>query len=277
MFFMDKESPLITNETIEKWLNNDVNILPVFVFLKPISQQDKTEISKRLIPRSIIFDLGQCRSPKSDYPNTIPEPEFFESFCQKLGINKSHKLVLYDNNGIYASPRLWLLFELMGFKNVSVLDGGLHAWLNSGRPTSPFHQKNLFGNFKAIYNPSILKLYQDIVDINHTEILIIDARSPDRFKGMSPEPRPNLRSGHIPGSKNIPWQEVISNGRFKSKAELREIFLAENPKNKDIIFSCGSGITASILYFAYYLAFNKHPFLYDGSWTEWATKQGLFT
>ena len=227
----------------------------------------------RKITGARYFDLKNNFSDKASHlPNTFPNVAQFESESQKLGINNSSMLVVYDNLGIYSSPRVWWMFKTMGHQQVFVLNGGLPNWIENGFPTEENKpQQMALGNFKAVFNSANVKDLNFIQsNLNNPTNLVIDARSAGRFNGTAPEPREGLRSGSIPNSFNIPYGEVLQNGKFKSKEELTAIFSKINPENKDLIFSCGSGLTACIILLASELVLSNKTSVYDGSWTEWA-------
>lgn len=224
------------------------------------------------IPGARYVDLKhQFSDQQSSYPNTLPSITQFEEECQKLGINNDSIIIVYDNLGIYTSPRVWWLFNIMGHQNIAVLDGGLPAWIDNGYPTEEkTNTKYDRGNFKAQFDIDLVRNHHFITDnIDHQEALVIDARSADRFNGIIPEPRKGLRSGHISNSINIPYTAVLNNGFYKSEDELR-LLLNTIPKDQPLVFSCGSGITACIVYLACSLVLPNQLAIYDGSWTEWA-------
>ena len=160
----------------------------------------------------------------------------------------------------------------MGHQNISVLDGGLPDWLENNLPIEDKQpQLSELGNFKALLNSENIKDYIFIkANLNNSNQIVIDARSSGRFNGTAPEPREGLRSGHIPNSLNIPFGEVLENGKYKSKEELLAIFSEINPENKELVYSCGSGLTACIILLAGELILPNKTSVYDGSWTEWA-------
>jgi len=257
-----------------RWLFENLND-PALIVLDA-SQQAITTSNKSVdnrIPNARYFDLKNNFSDKnSRFPNTLPSATQFESECQKLGINNSSKIVVYDALGIYSSPRVWWMFKIMGHKNVAVLNGGLPNWLENSFPTEKIEtQQYNLGNFKALLNLECVKDYDLIKsNLNNKNEIIIDARSAGRFNGTAPEPREGLRSGHIPNSFNIPFGEVLENGKYKSKEQLKEIFSKINLENKELIYSCGSGLTACIILLAGELVLPNRTAIYDGSWTEWA-------
>ena len=234
-----------------------------------------SEFSGYAIPGSRYFDIKNSFSdPSSDYPNTVPTPEQFEKSCRELGINNSSKIVVYDNLGVYSSPRAWWLFKVMGHDRVSVLDGGLPEWINKGFPTISGYQKDHKpGNFKAVFKNQYVKSYNEVVEnLTNKSFLVVDARSEGRFNGVEKEPRAGIQSGHIPQSVNIPYQQVIHQGKLKSTEELKQLFKAKCGDTDELVFSCGSGLTACILALASEVSVNRGKVIYDGSWTEWAER-----
>jgi len=209
---------------------------------------------------------------KSAIPNMIPSEEIFTKECRALGINNESIIVVYDNLGIYTSPRAWWMFRVMGLEKVAVLNGGLDAWVKEGFPVESISEiTNSKGNFKASYQPNLVADSSFLVNnIKQKTHLVIDARSVDRYKGSVPEPRENMASGHIPNSLNLHFKNVLDNdGKMKSKDELLTIFQQFTIKSQPLIFTCGSGVTASILLLASEIALESNKSLYDGSWAEW--------
>ena len=232
---------------------------------------------KEQIKGAIFFDIKNVFSDKNaQFPNTVLSPKEFEDKAQNLGINNDSIIVCYDNLGIYSSARVWWMFQLMGFTNIAVLNGGLPAWRAKKFPVEIAKTNQLKkGDFEINYKPEKIKYTQNILDsLENKDVLIIDARSKGRFYGTQPEPRKGLKSGHIPNSVNLPFEEVLEDGKMKSIAELKHIFSSFKNK-KQLIFTCGSGITASILILAATISNIKNCAVYDGSWTEWASTENL--
>lgn len=239
---------------------------------------DTSKHDNQTIPGARYFDLkGSFSDKDSAFPNTMPSATQFELECQKLGINKTSEIVVFDNLGVYSSPRVWWLFKVMGHENVSVLDGGLPAWIEAGNATEIRKSQTLeLGNFKAVLSKEHIFKFEDIQkNISNKAFTIIDARSAGRFNGTEPEPRKQLKSGHIEGSINIPFKEVLHNGKYKSATALKSLFEEKCAIENNYVFSCGSGLTACIVLLASEIAFKKSHHIYDGSWTEWAEKNGL--
>lgn len=220
------------------------------------------------------FDLKKVFSdPDSKFPNMLPDESEFQNAVQELGINNDSQLVVYDNLGIYSSPRVRWMFRAMGFENVSVLDGGFKTWINEGLPIEDqgVHSKYSKGNFQAKYQAHLVKSIEQIEsNIDQAQFIVLDARSAARFNGTAPEPRVELPSGSIAGSLSLPFKSVLEDGKMKSKEALIKIFTDLNLEHKPLVFSCGSGLTACIILLAAELVLDKEMAVYDGSWTEWA-------
>ncbi|WP_276391226.1 sulfurtransferase [Eudoraea chungangensis] len=222
------------------------------------------------------FDLkGRFQDPISLLPNTIPNPNDFEENARLLGINKDSIIVVYDTQGIYFSPRVWYLFRIMGHKEVAVLDGGLPEWLRQNLPLEEITKKSQSkGSFTANFQKDLLRSYAAIAEnVTSKKELLIDARSEGRFKGTEEEPRKGLRSGNIPNSFNLPYTKVLQDGKYKSIKEIKPLFTKFESKGKPLVFTCGSGITACIIMLAAELVNNTPKSVFDGSWTEWASKK----
>lgn len=270
---------IVSTEWLQQHLNDPDLIVLYVMGLKKKQQALQEQADAVQIPGSRFFDLKQdFQRPGSELPNTIPTPAQFTAACQALGIKKNSKIVLYDSSGVYASPRAWYLFKVMGHSKVAVLNGGLPAWQAAKLPVESF-QKHTFtdGDFQANFQAD---QFQDTkamqANIASQDRAVIDARSEGRFQGTAPEPRAGLSSGHIPGSYNIPFTEVLENGHYKPSAELSAIFNQLDLQQDKLTFSCGSGITACIVLLAAEQALGDLPkAVYDGSWTEWASTEGL--
>lgn len=234
------------------------------------------------IPNARRFNIKAHFSDKSSlFPNTIPSAEQFEIGCKMLGINKDSHIVVYDNLGIYTSPRVWWLFKMMGHDKVSILDGGLNDWIKQGFETV---EKSTIlatfepGDFKSAVDLNLVVNYEDVcVNGVTNDFLLVDARAAGRYDGVEPEPRKHLQSGSIPNSINIPFKSLLDNGKFKSKNKLRQIFEEKINTSKPLVFTCGSGMTACIVMLAYIQVGGESRFLYDGSWSEYAELQNLKT
>lgn len=271
-------TPLVSVDWLFSNLENENLIILDATIPKVTSKNDDLIEEKHQIKNAIFFDIQAVFSDiNAPFPNTVLSPKEFEEKAKNLGINNNSCLVVYDDLGIYSSPRVWWLFQLMGFKNIAVLNGGFPEWKNKEYPTEkPFSYQPKKGNFTTDYQPQKVKFISDVLaGITNDKILIADARSKGRFYATEPEPRKGLKGGHIPNSISFPISDIIIDGKLKSEEELKEIFIEKNPTNKEFIFSCGSGITASVLALGAEIAGFKNHAVYDGSWTEWASTENL--
>lgn len=268
------KSPLVSSECLKKHIN-DPDLIVLDASQKTNVSGTSSAFAHLQIPGARGVDLEEEFSLKStSLPNMLPTPEQFEIACRNIGINDSSKIVVYDNMGVYTSPRFWWILKTMGHKEVSILNGGLPDWVAKGFDTeSKKETQHKAGDFTSSFNEEAVKCFPEIENnLSKQEYLLVDARSAGRFNGTAPEPREGILSGSIPNSINIPFQEVLENGKFKSKEELINIFNDAKVDDRPLIFSCGSGVTACILMVAGKTIGRKDSFIYDGSWIEWAEK-----
>jgi len=264
-----------------KWLNQNLsnpNLIILDASVKTNANGKEFGKFDRTIPNARLFDLKNTFLDKtSPFPNTIPKLENFQLESRKLGISQDSEIVVFDNNGIYSSPRVWWLFNVMGHQKISVLDGGLPNWIENGFRTEKEHVKpHKMGDFKVKFNETLLVDFEQMANnLTENNFLVVDARSENRFNGTAKEPRKHLRSGKIKNSINIPFQKVLQNGIYKSKKELKQLFEEKCKGEKELVFSCGSGMTASIVMLAGQISYGSNKKIYDGSWTEWAEKNNL--
>ena len=270
-------NPLVSVSWLSQNLNAP-NLVVLDVSLESNIANIKVEFPGIQIKGARYFDLKRNFSDlESRLPNTLPNPKYFSLACRNLGINNNSIIVVYDNIGIYASPRVWWIFKSMGHKNIAVLDGGLPSWKNKNYPTESIQNRVVpEGNFKAIFNLNLQKkAFQILENIVSKEAILVDARSNERFCGLIPETRKNLKSGHIPHAINLPFLEVLRDGKFLSPNEISTIFKKLKIDKRPKIFTCGSGLTACILILASTLISEDNHFLYDGSWSEWGQLEGV--
>jgi thiosulfate/3-mercaptopyruvate sulfurtransferase len=245
-----------------EWLKFQKDVIIFDASLKP---------SSAFIPGALIFDFDKKICDKnSTLPHMMPTAEIFQEEVQKLGVNQDSFIVVYDNEGIFSSARVWWMFRSMGHEKVAILDGGLPEWMAAGLPTEDSPSKATHrGNFKAVD----LKLFCQVEEVERAldsgQVQVIDARSKGRFAGTENEPRPGLRPGHMPGSLNLPFKELLNGHKMKGVDELKSIFYERIPNQTPLIFSCGSGVTACIVCLAAELIGLKNLKVYDGSWSEW--------
>ncbi len=225
------------------------------------------------IPGARFFDFdGRFSDRQSALPHMLPDAESFTREAQKLGLARDSRVVLYDTQGMYSSPRGWWMLRAMGFDDCALLDGGLPAWsaagypLDSGAPPG----EPAAGDFVARLRPEwVADAQQVLAALDDDAIAVVDARPAQRFRGEAEEPRAGLRRGHMPGACNLPFADLFRDGRLLPTAELRERLGPLLEGRKRSIFSCGSGVTACILAFAAMRAGFDGLAVYDGSWCEW--------
>ena len=250
----------------------EIRILDATWYLPNIDRDAKAEYDECHIPNSRYFDIDDISDHRSDLPHMVPPVEKFMSKVRKLGVGDGHQIIIYDSQGLFSAARVRWLFNVMGQRNVAVLDGGLPKWRREGRPVDGIPSQIRDRHMFVKYHDEMVK---DVTQVSSASKLgnyeIIDARSAGRFRGDEPEPRPGLRSGHIPGSKNVFYGDLLNDdGTLKSKNELINQFKDKDVNlEKPVITSCGSGVTAAIINLALDRIGKSDHSLYDGSWTEW--------
>ena len=270
-------SSLVSVDWLHQNLGNEKLVI-LFSSIKKVGTAGESIDSNRFIPDSIEFDIKKNFSDTSaEFPNTFPTVHQFETQTSRLGITSDSCLVVYDNYGIYSAARVWWMFRTMGFRNIAVLNGGLPEWIKSGYPiTSELNMSAKAGDFKAQLHPQKKVDYKKVLEIlGNQDIAIADARSESRFYGKTPEPRAGVRSGHIPGSTSIPYTTLMDGNKMKSQEELEDIFFPIFKDKKNVLFSCGTGITACVLGLGASVVGKDNFAIYDGSWTEWGSKEEL--
>nr|PZN86078.1 MAG: 3-mercaptopyruvate sulfurtransferase [Pseudomonadota bacterium] len=233
----------------------------------------RAEYEQEHIPGALFFDIDEISDENSSLPHMLPSTVKFASRMKKMGIGDGMRIVVYDSVGVYSAARVWWTFRAMGHEDVAVLNGGLPKWKAEGRPvTSEPPPPRSPRHFTPRLNASLVRDLEDIKRIIETgSAQIADARSPGRFAGTEPEPRPGLRSGHIPGSRNVYYARLLNpDGTLKSPEELHRIFTeAGIDPTKPVVTTCGSGVTAAILSLGLALIGQPDAGLYDGSWSDW--------
>ena len=271
---------LVSTEWLDKNLDN-VKILDASWHLPNVNRNSIEEYKSNHIINSIFFDIDKNSNQKTSLPHMLPSKEDWEIIVSALGISNSDHVVVYDDSDVFSSCRVWYTFLYFGHdpKLISVLDGDFKKWINEKRPTS----KKIINIEKSKYvakeNTSLV-IDKDEVNKNiiSKKIQLIDARGEQRFLGLQPEPRKELRSGNIKGSINLPFQKLLKEDRtFKKKDELIEIFKTKKVSvEKEMAFTCGSGVTACVLGLANSIISGKKPVIYDGSWSEYGLKYDNF-
>ena len=256
----------------------DLRVIDASWYLPDAGRDAKAEYKAAHSPGARFFDIDEITDSRSNLPHMAPPPEKFVSRMRAMGIGDGHQVVVYDGSGLFSAARVWWTFRLMGKTDVAVLDGGFPKWQAEGREVEDMPPVLRDRHITVSRQHALVK---DVTQVAHAaklgEAEIIDARSAARFKGEAPEPRPGLRAGHIPGSKNVPYASLLNpDGTMKPVADLRAVFEAAGVNlSKPAITSCGSGVTAAILSLALERMGHKNHALYDGSWAEWGMYEDL--
>lgn len=257
----------------------DLIVLDGSWHLPTAGRDAKAEYLKEHIPGALFFDIDDLSDEKSDLPHMLPSTVKFASRMKKMGVGDGARIVVYDSTGIFSAARVWWTFRAMGHGDVAVLNGGLKKWKAEGRPLEDGPApKRSERHYTPLQNTEIIRDLDDMKSlIAKGGAQIVDARPAGRFEGKDAEPRPGLRSGHMPGAKNIPSQALLNaDGTFKSNDELAALFKAAGINvAKPVITTCGSGVTASMLALALAALGQTNAAVYDGSWAEWGQENGL--
>lgn len=269
----DDPKSLVSTDWLAAHLRDpDLRILDASWYLPDAGRDARAEYAAGHIPGARFFDIDAIADQRSPLPHMAPPPEKFISRLRAMGIGDGHQVVVYDGAGILSAPRAWWTFRLMGKTDVAVLDGGLPKWRAEGREIEDMDPIIRDRHMTVQRQAGLVK---DVTQVAAASKLgdwnIVDARSPARFRGEAAEPRPGLRPGHIPGSKNLYYQHILNaNGTMKDTSALREAFDAAGVDlTKPVISTCGSGITAAILDLALERIGHRNHAVYDGSWAEW--------
>lgn len=272
---------LVSTDWLRKNLfNNDIKILDCSWHMPNSKRSAKLEFERSHIPGAVFFDIDEFSDKESLFPHTILPGNSFSQMISNLGISNQNHVIVYDTLGIFSSPRVWWMFNYYGHNKISILDGGLIKWSKEKKEIeSGKEKKSLKTNFSVTENYSLLKTYKDIKkNVSDKNFQVLDARSKTRFDGLEEEPRKNLKSGSITNSTNLPWNECIDpiTKCFFEKSVLKKKFKSlKIDLGQPVIFTCGSGITACVIGKAFNIVTEKPISIYDGSWSEWATKEGL--
>jgi thiosulfate/3-mercaptopyruvate sulfurtransferase len=258
---------------------NDSSLIPVDgSYFLPIMKRDAlAEYRVEHIPGAVFFDIEAVSDHSTELPHMLPGPTQFGDAVGALGIGDGDTVVVYDTTGLFSAPRVWWTFRLFGAKSIYILDGGLPKWKAEGRPVVASETKRAAKKFTAEMNVGAVALLDDVcMALADGSVQVVDARSAERFAGKAPEPRPGLRSGHMPRSFNVPYDRLLENGRLVSRERATAVFKdAGVDLDKPIITSCGSGVTAAVLTFALESLGKTPRGLYDGSWAEWGSRPDL--
>ncbi len=277
--FTDDPKTLVSTAWLAAHLKDpDLRVIDASWYMPDAGRDPRAEYAAAHIPGARFFDIDEITDSRSNLPHMAPQPEKFVARMRAMGIGDGHQVVIYDGAGLFSAARVWWTFRLMGKTDVAVLDGGFPKWQAEGRDVEDMPPVMRDRHMMVSRQNHLVK---DVTQVAHAaklgEAEIIDARGAARFKGEVPEPRPGLRSGHIPGSKNVPFSTLLNpDGTMKTVDAIRATFEAAGVNlSKPAITTCGSGVTAAVLSLALERLGHKNHALYDGSWAEWGMYEDL--
>ena len=265
---------LVATEWLAAHLDDPhVRVVDCSFKLPGITPTARTDYDSGHIPGAVFFDIDDIAEPGTSLPHMIPSPELFAQKIGALGIGDDDRVVVYDSNGLSSAGRAWWMLRLFGHRNVALLDGGLPKWKAEGRPLETAVPRPAPRQFTARFEPALVRDKTAVLgNLGTRDEQVIDARAAGRFDGSTPEVRPGLRSGHIPGSCSIPYEQVTdpATRQLRNAEQLTALFRdAGVSLERPIVTSCGSGVTACALAYALHLIGHPGAAVYDGSWSEW--------
>ncbi|MFN3350564.1 3-mercaptopyruvate sulfurtransferase [Pseudorhodoplanes sp.] len=269
---------LVSTQWLEDHLDApDIVVVDGSYYLAAMKRNAREEYLAGHIPGAVFFDIDAVADHSSSLPHMLPSPEAFSSAMRAMGIGDGTTIVVYDGAGLFSAPRVWWTFRTFGVRDVYILDGGLPKWKAEGRPLDFGEVKRTPRHFTARFNRGAVADAADVQKaLAQSDIQVVDARSAARFAGTAPEPRPGLKSGHMPGALNLPWETIVEDGRLVAPDRIRSAFEGAGiDVDKPVVTTCGSGVSAAILWLALDALGKEPKALYDGSWTEWASRGDL--
>jgi thiosulfate/3-mercaptopyruvate sulfurtransferase len=272
------EARLVTAEWLAGEIGKpDLIVVDASWHLPTANRHGHAEFLAGHIPGAVFFDQDRIVDPSSTLPHTLPSPELFATAAGALGIAAEKRIVVYDSGALPSAPRVWWMLRLFGARDVAVLDGGFPAWTAGQHPVETGESTRLGTRFEA--RPGLgavadAEEVQRALDEGTTQV--VDARPAARFKGLVAEPRPGVRSGHMPGALSVPATDLLAEGRFRDDESLRAVFTGAGlDLGRPVITTCGSGVTAAVLAFGLTRLGVTEVKLYDGSWSEWGARPDL--
>jgi thiosulfate/3-mercaptopyruvate sulfurtransferase len=265
--------PLVTPEWLAERLGDPaIQVVDATWYMPNEEGSGRADYAAGHIPGAVFFDIDQIADHAVDLPHMLPSPQAFAEAAGGLGLRRNATIVVYDARGVFSAPRVWWTLRAMGFPKVLVLDGGLKAWRAEGRPLETAAPSPAPIRLMPAFRPALVR---DLAAVQghlaRHDAQLVDARSAGRFRGEAPEPRADLRSGHMPGACNVAWNALVSaDGRLKSRDELQSVFEAGGVDLvRPIVTTCGSGVTAALLALGLARLGREDVAVYDGSWSEW--------
>jgi thiosulfate/3-mercaptopyruvate sulfurtransferase len=268
--------PIVSTQWLADRLKEpDLRIVDAPFYMPGDGRTPKGEFEKAHIPGAVLFDLEEISDHSNPLPHMLAPPEAFAEAVGRLGISDADRIVVYDHAGLLSAGRVWWNFRAMGHDEVYVLDGGLPRWIAEGRPLANGPVAATPQTFTPVFRPALVRDIHQVQQALASGVQVLDARARDRFEGTAPEPRPGLPSGHMPGAFNTPHAELVENGALKSREALAALFRGEGVDlGKPVVTTCGSGVSAAIIALALARLGKWDAPVYDGSWTEWASRIG---
>lgn len=249
----------------------DLRIVDAAWYMPGDERDGPAEYAREHVPGAVHFDIDAVADQANPLPHMLPSAAAFAEAVGALGISAGDRIVVYDHLGLFSAPRVWWMFRAMGHGEVYVLDGGLPRWKAEGRPVTDHPAVPALRAFEARYDPALVHGLEEVRAALASGAQVLDARSAERFSGAAPEPRPGLRSGHMPGAYNLPSTAVVRDGALLPADELAATFVAAGiDAAQPVVTTCGSGVSAAILALALARLGHWRTPVYDGSWTEWA-------
>jgi len=272
---MDAAPALVSTSWLAQRLGQPGLIVADASYHLPHTGRDgRAEYLSAHLPGAVFFDVDAIKDEANPLPHMIPTPERFAAAMSDLGIGNDDHVVVYDAHGLMSATRAWWMLRIFGQDRVSILDGGLPKWRAENRAvTCETIVTNRHGKFVATFRPALVRSRSQMLgNLSTKKEQVVDARSGGRFEGTAPEPRAGLRGGHIPGSRSLPYDQLIeaTQKTLRSRAELEAAFDAAGiDRSKPVVCSCGSGVSAGVLAFGLFITGHRDASIYDGSWAEW--------
>lgn len=272
---MAQVPPLVSTSWLADQLGQPgIAVIDATYHLPTVKRDARAEYEREHIPGAQFFDVDKISDPKSDLPHMLPASADFARTVEALGIGNDDHVIAYDSYGLMSAARPWWMFRIFGHDRVSVLDGGLPKWKREGRALTGAASAPARGKtFRPTFRPEMVRSKDQLLaNLGNRAEQVLDARAAGRFQGTAPEPRQGLRSGHIPGSHNLPFNRLLdaSDQTMLPAEQLKRLFAeAGIDAGKPIVTSCGSGVTACVLALGLEQIGAKRVAIYDGSWSEW--------
>lgn len=272
-------NPLISAEELALALGNPyLKIVDASWHMPAANRNALAEFNREHIPGAVFFDLDKHSDHSTSLPHMLPTPAEFAETVGNLGMGQEDLIVVYDTAGLFSAARLWWMFRVFGYPFVSVLDGGFKKWLAEDYPVETGEVIPVIDEFAPDFKPALVRNKSQMRDnLSSHNAHVIDARSPARFTGAESDPRPGVRSGHIPGSRNLHYATLLNeDGTLKTREELKALLEKAGVNyERPVVSTCGSGVTACILDLALEITHHSDHAVYDGSWAEWGADESL--